>query len=77
MLSEALRAHAPLRQGVVVVHGAGSFGHFFAKQHGLARGVSPGDAAATLGLARTRHSVATLNRAVVGALVEAGVAAVS
>ena len=73
------------QRNVVVVHGAGSFGHFQAKEHGVAGGgvlegiaCEDGDATARLraGVAKTRNSVQKLNAAVVSALIHAGVHAV-
>ena len=71
---------------VVVVHGAGSFGHQHAKAHGVARGgagtlqqgASETDATRRLrlGIAKTRDAVCRLNSLVVSALVEAGAHAV-
>ena len=70
---------------VVVVHGAGSFGHQFAKQYGVASGgngtlrVGTDDSSnrrLRLGIAKTRASVCRLNSLVVAALVDAGVNAV-
>ena len=57
-----------------VIHGAGSFGHFQAREHGVSKGTQH-PAFSWLGFAATRHSVGTLNRHVVGALLRAGVAA--
>ena len=73
------------QRNVVVVHGAGSFGHFQANEHGVAGGgvlegiaCEDGDATARLraGVAKTRNSVQKLNAAVVSALIDAGVHAV-
>ncbi len=72
---------------VVVVHGAGSFGHHTASQYGIARGgvastscCTAGDAdvapQARRGFALTRASVTRLNGHVVAALLEKGVPAV-
>ena len=70
---------------VVVVHGAGSFGHQFAKQFGVAGGGNGTLRTGTddafnrnlrRGIAKTRASVCRLNSRVVGALVDAGVDAV-
>lgn len=57
--------------GFIVVHGAGSFGHFEARAHRL----SAGDAT-PLGVAATHAAVAALNAHVVHALVARGVPAV-
>jgi isopentenyl phosphate kinase len=77
------------RPGFVIVHGAGSFGHFTAKEYGLkGHSLEPppsGTGVSTdaldrrrdrLGLAKTRLSVQKLNRMVVEQLVEHGVNAV-
>ena len=71
---------------VIVVHGAGSFGHQHAKAHGVARGgagalheLAPEDDVnrrLRLGFAKTRNAVCRLNSLVVSALVDAGVNAV-
>ena len=71
---------------VVIVHGAGSFGHQHAKAHGVARGsagalqerASENDVnrRLRLGIAKTRNAVCRLNSLVVSALVDAGVHAV-
>lgn len=55
-------------------HGGGSFGHYWAERYGTARGAaSPDD---WWGVARVADAMARLNRAVVGALLEAGIPAV-
>lgn len=71
---------------VIVVHGAGSFGHQHAKAYGVARGGAgalneraPEDDVnrrLRLGFAKTRNAVCRLNSLVVSALVDAGVNAV-
>ena len=71
---------------VIVVHGAGSFGHQHAKAYGVARGgagalheLAPEDDVnrrLRLGFAKTRNAVCRLNSLVVSALVDAGVNAV-
>ena len=67
-LAEALAASG---EPVVLVHGAGSFGHPLAKRFGLAQGSdgSPEQAAA---IERTRQQVRTLNALVCDALASAG-----
>jgi len=60
---------------LVVVHGAGSFGHFQAKEYGV-QGGSLDDERTIRGFAETRVSVTKLNHAVVSALTEAGIPAV-
>ena len=57
----------------VLLHGAGSFGHFQAHKHGTSRGLAGGG---WLGFCDTRGSVTLLNNHVVRALVAAGVPAV-
>lgn len=66
------------RARLVVVHGAGSFAHFEAKQHRL-HSTKPEDAVYKTppGIAACRASLAVLTAAVVGALTAAGVPAVS
>mmetsp|Transcript_692 Transcript_692/g.2021 ORF Transcript_692/g.2021 Transcript_692/m.2021 type:complete len:306 (-) Transcript_692:321-1238(-) len=59
----------------VVVHGAGSFGHFQAREHGVSKG-SGDERFSWRGFALTRASVCRLNGLVLGALLGAGVAAV-
>jgi isopentenyl phosphate kinase len=63
---------------VVVVHGAGSFGHFQAAKVGLGSGGTPGIPRADLlhGFAETRRSVTRLNGIVVATLLRHGVPAV-
>lgn len=57
-----------------VVHGAGSFGHFQARQYGISKGVSHPQFS-WVGFAATRQSVSKLNGHVVDALIRNGVAA--
>lgn len=57
--------------GLIVVHGAGSFGHFEASRHNVSAG-----AASALGISETHAAVTKLNGLVVDGLVERGVAAV-
>jgi len=63
---------------MIVVHGAGSFGHFQAAEDGIAEGGNPtATLSATLkGFAKTRLSVTKLNQLVVSALVKCGIPAV-
>ena len=64
--------------GLVIVHGAGSFGHFDAKQYGLRDGGSnERDNQWRKGFARTRASVVKLNGLIVQALVKGDVPAVA
>jgi len=72
--------------GFVIIHGAGSFGHHSAKDHGLkGQSEDPENSLASpsipdrfqmRGVAETRLAVQTLNRHVVGKLLEYGVTAV-
>lgn len=59
---------------LVVVHGAGSFGHFDARQYNIKHG-GRGNAAWKLGFAKTRASVVSLSSEVVRSLVKEGVQA--
>ncbi|PNW73963.1 hypothetical protein CHLRE_13g579800v5 [Chlamydomonas reinhardtii] len=61
--------------GTVLVHGAGSFGHFPASEYGVVRGPIS-DPRVRRGFTLSRASVTKLNGLVVGALVAAGVPAV-
>ncbi len=58
---------------LVIGHGSGSFGHFHARQYGTRAGVQ--SAAEWLGFALTGDAAARLNRAVLSALLEAGIPA--
>eukprot|EP01041_Mallomonas_annulata_P006405 gene6405-12948_t len=58
----------------VIVHGAGSFGHFQASKYGLSRGGSPESWAE--GAALTRQSVVKLNGLVVQSHINQGISAV-
>ncbi|WP_336037878.1 isopentenyl phosphate kinase [Halobacterium yunchengense] len=60
-------------EDLVVVHGAGSFGHPHAADHGMSSTTGSRDAGAVRAVADTMER---LNRAVVGALADAGVPAV-
>lgn len=60
---------------VVVVHGAGSYGHVLAKEHGLAKG-DDGSAAQRVAFGRVLADVRELQGLVVRALCDAGLAAV-
>lgn len=59
------------RIGFIVVHGAGSFGHFEARQYAVTAG-----AASALGMSRTHAAVKKLNALLVDTLLERGVPAV-
>lgn len=74
-LASAARAVATSGQRCVLVHGAGSFGHFQAREHGVSKGTGH-PSFSWQGFAATRASVCRLNGHVVGALLDAGVAAV-
>ena len=64
-------ARRPATTGdAVLLHGAGSFGHFQAHKHGTSKGLAGGG---WLGFCDTRGSVTLLNNHVVRALVAAGV----
>jgi len=71
---------------MAVIHGAGSFGHQFAREYGISKGStleSSGAVGAELsdrlreGFAKTRLSVTTLNHHVITALVKEGMPAVT
>ena len=70
-----LRKEKP-KYKLILIHGAGSFGHFQAKKHGV-QGGDLKDQAVVSGFAQTRVSVTKLNHAVVEALVQQGIPAVS
>ena len=59
---------------LLVGHGGGSFGHYWAERYGTAGGASTPEG--WWGVARVADAMARLNRAVVGALLEAGLAAI-
>jgi isopentenyl phosphate kinase len=64
-----------LREGLLVVHGAGSFGHIMAKRHELHKGFKR---RSQLGhVAGVQRDVRELNLRVLGALIDNGVSAVS
>jgi isopentenyl phosphate kinase len=66
---------SPAAPAIILVHGAGSFGHHQAKKYAVQRG-SAAHPEAALGFALTRSSVTRLNALVVQALNDAGVPAV-
>ncbi|XP_028590449.2 uncharacterized protein LOC114599410 isoform X1 [Podarcis muralis] len=85
--AESLRGAAALvhklreagQRRCIIVHGAGSFGHFQAKEHCLASGTSAGSADddnLRCGLCLTRLSVTKLNHLVTEELVSHGIPAV-
>ncbi|EDV28673.1 uncharacterized protein TRIADDRAFT_51825 [Trichoplax adhaerens] len=62
----------------VIVHGAGSFGHFHAKKYNIATGFNDTDfEQQRIGFSQTRLSVTKLNHIIVQALIEKDVPAVS
>jgi isopentenyl phosphate kinase len=64
-----------LREGLVVVHGAGSFGHIMAKKHELHKGYKRKSQLAHV--AGVQRDVRELNLKVLEALIDSGVSAVS
>ena len=66
-------------KSLIIVHGAGSFGHFQASDYSIATGGRPGipETALALGVADTRRAVCSLNQMVVESLIERDVPAVS
>lgn len=72
VIAETLREQPALR--LLIGHGGGSFGHYWAERYGTHRGVT--DATGWLGAARVADAQGRLNRLIVGALLEAGVAAI-
>lgn len=75
-LREQLATAGAPPPGIVLIHGAGSFGHPQAAAAGLSRGGSADANAAAQGFSATRASVTALNLQVVAALRQAGVPAV-
>lgn len=72
IIAETLREQPALR--LLIGHGGGSFGHYWAEHYGTHRGVT--DATGWEGAARVADAQGRLNRVIVGALLEAGVAAI-
>ena len=72
-LADAARALAGFDGSLVVVHGGGSVGHYHAAEHGVSTTTGTRDAGAALAI---HGAMAELNRVVVDALQEAGVAAI-
>lgn len=70
-IAETRKANPQLR--LVIGHGSGSFGHHHARRHGTRNGVR--SAAEWLGFALTGDAAARLNRAVLAALLQAGIPA--
>jgi isopentenyl phosphate kinase len=70
----AARAARP-DQALIVGHGSGSFGHHYAAQYGVHRGITP--TADHTGFALTAAAALRLNRIVVDALLAAGLPALS
>ncbi|MFH1055981.1 MAG: isopentenyl phosphate kinase [Candidatus Altiarchaeota archaeon] len=61
--------------GLIIVHGAGPFGHVPAKKYGLAGGLK--DRVQVRGMSLTHQGMEELNLQVVGALIDAGVNAIA
>ena len=74
-LQTASSAIASGKARCVVIHGAGSFGHFQAREFGVSKGTAH-PSFSWEGFAATRASVCKLNGLVVSSLLAAGVAAV-
>lgn len=74
MISEELSGYAG-REPMIIIHGAGSFGHILAKEYGL-KDPTPSDEL-PMGIARVQRDVRHLNLMVVEELVEHGIPAVS
>ncbi len=72
---EIAKARKKKQFSLVIVHGAGPFGHRLVAEHGIGDGIKTAKSAE--GLAKTRQVVLELNRVVVCELIRAGVAAVS
>lgn len=68
------RELATVKRPLLVVHGAGSFGHILARKHRLNEGAPT--PARRLGAARVQQDVKALDGLVVDALIDAGLAAV-
>ena len=65
------------RVSLQVVHGAGSFGHFDAREYGVSTGGNlAGSQHLAIGCSKTRRSVTRLNNDLLGALIDAGLPAV-
>jgi isopentenyl phosphate kinase len=75
LTEEIAKAHTQKRQNIVVVHGAGPYGHIPAKKYALKTGLR--DSKAAYGVALTRSRMQDLNSEVVGALMGAGVNAIA
>lgn len=72
-LRAALDADPALQ--IILGHGSGSFGHWYAERYGVHRGIAPGGD--WMGFALTSGAALRLNRIVVDALLHAGVPALS
>jgi len=70
-LVSELRPHSPL----IIVHGAGSFGHVYAKEYGLASGFRSAEQLG--GFARVHRDVRDLNLRIMNILIESSLNAVS
>lgn len=66
---------AGCREGLVIVHGGGSFGHPVARKYGLSGGFRK--KSQLKGVAQTRAAMGRFNQIVVEALAESGISAVS
>ena len=75
LCSEISRARRKTGFDLIIVHGAGPFGHVPAKKHLLAEGFK--DPSQIEGITVTRSSMEQLNFSVVTALIESGINAVS
>jgi isopentenyl phosphate kinase len=64
-----------VNQGIVVVHGGGSYGHPLAKEYELHKGYR--DVSQLQGLSQTRYSMTELNQLVVSCFIKRGIPAVS
>jgi isopentenyl phosphate kinase len=71
----ATARHASPALPLLIGHGSGSFGHYYASHYHVHEGVSPGGD--WLGFALTAGAALRLNRIVVDALLQAGLAALS
>jgi len=70
LAQEISRAHA---SSIVIVHGGGSYGHPIAKTYGIAEGFR--DQAQLVGFSRTHEAMVSLNKIVVGNLLDQGLPA--
>ncbi len=75
VIARLARELAPFAGDLIIVHGAGSFGHIGAAEYGLKNGLKTKKSA--LGAAIVQREVRELNQLVLKALTDAGVPAVS